>query len=108
MIERNIPAYCMQETWKLGDYMLTVRGFTIFHHGMNDKPQRLGRVSAGVMIILGPALTQAWMQTGKLKPVTSPETSKFPVRILGVPLSFPNFANRREDAYNRKAKGSIT
>ena len=52
MIERNIHAYCMQETWQLGDYMLTARGFTIFHHGMNDKPQRLGRVSAGVMIIL--------------------------------------------------------
>ena len=52
MIDRNIHAYYIQETWQLCDYMLTIRGFTIFHHGMNDKPQQLGRVSAGVMIIL--------------------------------------------------------
>ena len=51
MTERNIHAYCMQETWQLCDYMLTIRGFTVFHHGMITKPQRLGRVSAGVMII---------------------------------------------------------
>ena len=73
MIESNIHAYCMQETWQLSDYMLTTRVFTISRHGMNDKPQRLGRVSAGVVIILGPALMQAWARAEKLKPVTSPE-----------------------------------
>ena len=59
------------------------------------------------MIILGPALTQAWARSRKLKPVTSPENSKFPGRMLGVTLSFPNFSNRRKDTYNRKAKVSI-
>ena len=74
---------------------------------MNDKPQQLGRVSSGVMIIFGPALTQAWTRAGKLKPITSPENSKFPGRIIGITLSFPNFSNRRKDTYNRKAKGYI-
>ena len=59
------------------------------------------------MIILGPALTQAWTRAGKLKPITSPENSKFPGRIIGITLSFPNFSNRRKDTYNRKAKGTI-
>ena len=38
MIEQRIHAYCVQETWQLQDYMLTIRGHTIFHHGMKDKP----------------------------------------------------------------------
>ena len=40
MLERKIHAYCIQETWQLSDYMLTIRGYTIFHHGMSTKPQR--------------------------------------------------------------------
>ena len=59
MISRNIHEHCIQETWQLHNYMLTIRGYTVFHHGMDENPQRLGRASAGVMIILGPDLTQA-------------------------------------------------
>ena len=72
MIENHISAYCLQETWQLCDYMLTTRCYSVFHHGMMEKPQRQGRTSARVMIILNPALTQAWARAGKLKPITSP------------------------------------
>ena len=38
MRERRISAYCIQETWQLHDYMLTIRGYTVFNHGMSVKP----------------------------------------------------------------------
>ena len=79
----------------------------MFHHGMNENPQRQGRMSAGVMIILSPDLTRAWTRAGKLKPITSPPTSKFPGRTIGITLSFPNKSNRSTDTYHRKAKGII-
>ena len=78
MIENNIGAYCLQETWQLCDFMLTIRGYTVFHHGMSEKPQNLGRTSAGVMIILNPEMTRAWARAGKLKPLTSLPESTFP------------------------------
>ena len=87
--------------------MITIRGYTVLHHGMDEKPQRLGRTSAGVMIILGPDLTQAWKRAGKLEPITSSPTSRFTGRMIGVTLSFPNFSNRPRDTYHRRAKGSI-
>ena len=105
--ERKIHAYCIQETWQLHNYMLTIRGYTVFHHGLNENPQHQGRTSAGVMIILNPALTQAWALAGKLKPVISSPVSTFPGRMIGVTLSFPNFLNRPTDTFKRKAKGSI-
>ena len=66
MIARKMHAYCIQETWQIHNYMITIRGYTVFHHGMDEKPQQLGRTSAGVMMILGPDLTQAWTRAGKL------------------------------------------
>ena len=36
--ERKIHAYCIQETWQLHNYMLTIRGYTVFHHGLSEKP----------------------------------------------------------------------
>ena len=107
MIAKRTHAYCIQETWQRHDYMLTIQGYTVLHHGMDEKPQGLGRTSAGVMIILGPDLTQAWTQAGKLEPITSSPTSRFPRRMIGVTLSFPNFYNRPRDTYHRRAKGSI-
>ena len=107
MIDRNINAYCLQETWQLGDYMRTIRGYTEFYHGMNEKPQRQGQISAGVMIIINPDLTRAWTRARKLKPITSHPTSKFPGRTIGITPSFPNKPNISTDTYHRKEKESI-
>ena len=78
MTENHISAYCLQEKWQLGDYILTICGHSVFHHGMMEKPQCQGRTSAGVMITLNPALTQAWARAGKLKPITSPPHLQIP------------------------------
>ena len=103
----KIHAYCIQETWQLHNCMIKIQGYTVFHHGLSKKPQRQGRTSAGVMIILNPALTQEWARAGKLNPVISSPVSKFSGRMIGVTLSFPNFSNRPTNTFKRKAKGSI-
>ena len=107
MLERRIHAYCIHGTWQLHDYMISIHGCAIFHHGISVKPQRKGRTSTGVMIILNLALTHAWSRAGKLKPLTFPSTSSFPGQMIGVTLSFPNFSNWPSDTFKRKAKGSI-
>ena len=107
MIVRNIQGYCMQETWMLGDFILKIRGHTVIHHGMQERKADRGRYAAGVGIVLGPFLTGIWEKTGKLPPVTSPITSPFPGRMIGITLCFPNGSNRSRDRYHRKAKGEI-
>ena len=42
IIDQQINAYCLQETWKLGEYMRIIRIYTVFHHGIKKKPQRQG------------------------------------------------------------------
>ena len=64
MIDGNINAYCLRETWQICDYMLTIRRYTVFRDVMNEKTQRQGRMSAGVMIILSPDLIRAWTRLG--------------------------------------------
>ena len=97
MIDRKINAYCLQETWKLGEYMTIIRGYKMFHRkwrkSHSDK--------------LCPELVRAWTQAGKLEPVTSPINSKFPGRINGLTLCFPNKSNCSTDTFHRKAKGVI-
>ena len=107
MIKNRISAYCLQETCQLCNFMLRIGGYPVFHHGMMEKPQRQGQISAGVMIILNPALTKAWARTGKLTPLTSSPTSKFPGQMIGLTLSFPNKSNQTTDTYHQRAIGLI-
>ena len=87
--------------------MPTIRAYTMFHHGMNKKPQQQGRISAGVMIILIPDLTRACTWAEKIKPITSPPTSNFPGQTIGITLRFPKKSNRSTYTYHRKEKGKI-
>ena len=38
MVDRKIHRYCLQETWQLGTYCKKIRGHTVFHHGVKDRP----------------------------------------------------------------------
>ena len=42
MIARNIHGYCLQETWKLGSSITSIRDHTIFHHGIESRPNAKG------------------------------------------------------------------
>ena len=59
------------------------------------------------MIILCPELARARRRTGKLEPITSHINTKFPGRMIGLTLCFPNKSNCSADNYHRKAKGVI-
>ena len=107
MIARNIHRYCLQKTRKLGSSTISIRDHTIFHHGIESRPNAQGRNSAGVMIILGSDLTWAWARAGKLEPMKYNPNSKYPGRLIGVTLSFPNQSNRKSDTFSKKARGNI-
>ena len=108
MIDQNIHGYCLKELWQLCTYCKTIRGHTVFHHGIKDRPPDTQvRNSAGVMIILGTDLTCAWERAGKPTPLQSSPSSKLPGRIIGVTLSFPEISNHPKERYHHKAKGYI-
>ena len=100
MIERNLQAYCLQETWLIGDWTKTVKGYMVFHHGLPTASCNRG--SCGVMIILSPMLIKAWEREGSPPPITAAGDTHAIGRIIGVTVSFPRF-----DLQNRKLKGKI-
>ena len=60
-----------------------------------------------VMIIIGPDLTRAWARAGKLEPIQSKPDLEYPIRLIGVTLSFPNLLNRKSETFSKRAKGNI-
>ena len=107
MIQRNVAGFCLQETWRLGNFITTIRGNTVIHHGMEKKNNLKVIISAGVAVILNPVLTKAWSRSGKLPPITSDNSLNFSGRMIGVTVCFPCRWNRPKDAYIRESNKSI-
>ena len=89
MIQRNVAGFCVQETWKLGNFITTIMGHTVIHHGMENKKNLKGRISVGLAVILNPVLTKAWSRAGKLPPITSNNLPNLSGRMIGVTICFP-------------------
>ena len=92
-IQRNVAGFCIQERWRLGNFITTIRVHTVIHHGMEKKKNLKGRISAGVAVILNPVLTKAWSRAGKLPPITSNNSPNFSGRMIGVTICFPCRSN---------------
>ena len=107
MIQRNVAGCCVQETWRLGNFITTIRGHTVIHHGMEKKNNLKVRISAGVAVILNPVLTKAWSKAGKLPPITSDNSLNFSGRMIRVTICFPCSSNRPKEAYSRETNKSI-
>ena len=105
MIQRNVAGFCVQEMWRLGNFITTIRGHTVIHHGMEKKNNLIGRISAGVAVILNSVLTKSWLRAGKLSPITSNNSPNFSGRIIGLTICFPCRSNRPKDAYSRETNG---
>ena len=65
--QRNVARFCVQETWKLGNFIPTIRGHMIIHHGIGGKKNLKGRMSTGVVVILNPVLTKVWSRAGNFR-----------------------------------------
>ena len=91
IIQKNVAGFCVQEMWKLGNFITTIRGHTIIHHSMKKKLK--GRISAGVAVILNILLTKAWSRAGKITPITSNKSLNFSGRMIGVTICFPCRSN---------------
>ena len=63
MQQKNIFAYAIQETWRLGNGISEKYGYYIIQHGSDSKPPK-GHPSGGVAIILSPDAVRAWIKAG--------------------------------------------
>ena len=46
MVERNLWAVCLQETWRIGDSTWENGGLTFIHHGLSEKPLSAVRLAS--------------------------------------------------------------
>ena len=67
MKTQGVFAWCLQETWKLGDYTEQHEGgYACMHHGLKERTNRRG--SLGVAIMLSPEAWQAVQAAGNQMP----------------------------------------
>ena len=103
MVDKNILAYCVQETWIVGNANTVVRNHMIFRHNREEREVGTrGRVPGGVAIILSPTAVTAWRAAGAKPPITTHLQSKFVGRFLGLKLQFPRF-----DQFDRRLRGEL-
>ena len=103
MVDKNILAYCVQETWIVGNLNTVVRNHMIFrHNGEEREVGTRGRVSGGVGIILSPTRVTAWRASGEKPPITNHLQSKFSGRFLGLKLQFPCLYQ-----FDRRVRGEL-
>jgi hypothetical protein len=63
MQQKNIFAYAIQETWRLGNEISEKYGYYVIQHGSESRPKK-GHPSGGVAIILSPDAIRAWIKAG--------------------------------------------
>ena len=72
MVHKNILAYCVQETWIVGNANTVVRNHMIFRHNREEgEVGTRGRVPRGVAIILSPTAVTAWRAAEEKPPITT-------------------------------------
>ena len=103
MFYKNILAYCVQETWIVGNVNTVVKNHMIFRHNREEREVGTrGRVPGGVTIIFSPTAVTACRAAGPKSPITTPLQSKFVGRLLGLKLQFPRFHQ-----FYRRVRGKL-
>ena len=110
MIEHNIGAYCIQETWDEDYPAREIRGHLILHHNYDSSEGRAkiakltkGRGMRGVTIVLSPEFKLAYEAAGCPKPITTSKKSEHVGRFIGITLQFPKVSPT-----GKKLKGELT
>ena len=88
MMEFQINACCIQETWALGNWMKSVNNYCVFHHNYDAKQNSEGRNAGGVALILSPHCVKAWTLAGSKPPICMDDN--FCRRFIGLTLKFKN------------------
>jgi hypothetical protein len=60
MVQRNLWAASLQETWRIGDNTWENGGLTFIYHGLSEKPCKRGAL--GVAIVLSSEARKAWVR----------------------------------------------
>ena len=104
MIEQDIGACVIQETWTVGDYEKEIRGYLVIHHNYkkrHDSWSNQGRERRGVAIILSPMFKKAYKRAGHPEPIKTSQRDPDAVgRFIGISLSFPKI-----DTFGKRIKG---
>ncbi len=51
MVQRNLRAALLQETWRIGDNTWEKCGLTFIHHGLSEKPCKRGALGVAIILI---------------------------------------------------------
>jgi hypothetical protein len=86
MVERNLWAACLQETWRIGNSTWENGGLTFIHHGLSEKPCKRGAL--GVAIVLSSEARKSWERAGS-------KILYFGPRILATRLRLHGTSRRR-------------
>ena len=86
LLDENIDVFLVQETWLTGDWIKSINGVTVIHHGPPAPTSRRG--SGGVAILLGPKAKKAWQAAGRPDPHRPGPLGDSNTRFAGVTLLF--------------------
>jgi hypothetical protein len=86
MVQRNLWAATLQETWRIGDNTWENGGLTFIHDGLSEKPCKRGAL--GVAIALSSEAPNAWERAGL-------KIMYFGQRILATRLRFHGTSRKR-------------
>jgi hypothetical protein len=81
MVQRNIWAACIHETWRIGDNTWKKGGLTFINHGLSVKPCKRGTL--GVVIVLSWETRKAWERAGSKILCLGPRILATRLRIHG-------------------------
>ena len=103
MVAKGILAYCVQETWIVGNVNTVVMYHMIFLHNREEREVGTrGRFTGGVAVIISPTPVTTWRAVGAKPLIITPLQSKFVGRFLGLKLQFPRF-----NQFNRRVRGEL-
>jgi hypothetical protein len=113
MVQRNLWAATLQETWRIGDNTWENGGLTFIHYGLSEKPCKRGAL--GVAIVLSSEARKAWECSGSKILYFGPMILATCLRLHGTsrrrPLNLPSgdrhFAGKGERDRER-SRGAAT
>ena len=93
MVQEDISAFCIQETWEQGFSITSIRGYLVIQQNITIETWKKrtdhgqGGIRKGVAIILNPEFAEAFHRAGD-KITKLDEANKYSDRFLGINLQF--------------------
>ena len=102
MVHNNINAFMIQETWKTGNSVETIRNHTIFYHSINKHKSRRGE--RGIAIVLSPKFYQFYEEARGVPPrcTTTDPGNELGGRYMELTLKIKGLFKAKKEAFQKK------